>query len=364
MVFFKHNKNLTSHYPRVHCLLKIFNRLPQLAGAIVAIALICSPKTLVFAESGANDDPPDVSTSANEHNQQVFDEATRERLGIKTSIAEAAHFQNEIVAYGQVVNIQPLLSLHNQLMATHVEATIAAAKFKLAEQAMQRQQELFRHEIASKRSLESQQSTWQTDKNQWLSAQLQHQAAYRQARLNWGDVLTGWLNQDKSAAVEQLLTGQLKLLQINLPPNQHLAGSIRQIQTDPAGIREHSSSAVFISAAPLAATGSQGESYFFQSRDERLLPGMRVTAWISSGTGETGVMIPAAALVWHLDQAWIYVESSRGRFEHRIISQFTPAPQGYFVAGNAIVPGESVVVEGAQALLSAENRAPQQDDDD
>lgn len=340
------------------------NPLPNPAWAFLPIALICLLQTPAWAETEEDSNRLPAAQTAIERNTLVFDDAAQTRLGIKTLILKPAHFQIETVAYGQVINIQPLLAIHNQLLTTQVEENIAAAKFKLAEQGMNRQQNLFRHEVASKRSLELQQISWQTDKNLWLSAQLQHQAVYQQAQLNWGDVLTGWLNQANSAAINQLLSGQLKLLQINLPPNHHLSEGIQQIQADPAGMRGHSKPALLISAAPLAAAGSQGESYFFQSRDERLLPGMRVTAWINSGAEETGVILAASALVWHLDQAWVYLKHDDNHFDHRIISGFTPAPEGYFITGNQIKPGESVVVEGAQLLQSAENNSAQPQDDD
>lgn len=364
MVFFKHNKNLTGHNARAHRLLEILYRLPNPTGVFLSTALIFRLLTPVWAEAEPNDNRLTGPQTTSQQNTLVFDDAVQARLGIKTLILKSADFQTEILAYGQVINIQPLLALHSQIRATEVEENIAAAKFKLAEQAIKRQQDLYHNEVASKRSLELQQSTWQTDKNLWLSAQIQHQAAYQQARLNWGDVLTGWLNRNHSATMEQLLSGRLKLLQINLQPNNHLSGDVQYIQADPAGIREQSKQAVLISAAPLAASGSQGESYFFQSRDERLLPGMRVTAWINSGIEESGVIIPDSALVWHLDQAWVYLKNGGNRFEHRIISRFTPAPGGYFVTGNIIKPGESVVVEGAQQLLSAEHNLAQPQDDD
>jgi hypothetical protein len=70
----------------------------------------------------------------------------------------------------------------------------------------------------------------------------------------------------------------------------------------------------------------------------------------------SGVRIPADAVVWYGGQPWAYVRTGGTDFERRRIEQDHPTDGG-FVVVHGFTPGEAVVVQGAQLLLSEESRA-------
>jgi len=72
--------------------------------------------------------------------------------------------------------------------------------------------------------------------------------------------------------------------------------------------------------------------------------------------------VPKSALLWYLDQAFVYVKSAAGKFSKRVINGYTATPEGYFVS-DGLEAGEQVVVIGGQLLLSEELRGQLQDDD-
>lgn len=285
--------------------------------------------------------------------------------GLESMTLAASNYQPEFTAYGKAVAIQPLLALRSQYLVALAEHKSAAARFKLAEQGIKRQQDLYNNDIASKRSLQDQQSLWQTDKALLDASRYRTQAIYDEALVNWGKELADWILSPGSDRLAPFLSGRQILLLVTLPANSHLTDGVKEIHIEPSGIRGKASKATFISAAPQTDGAVQGESYFFRTDSGHIRPGMRVAAWIRQQEGgRTGVMIPESALIWHLDQAFVYIKAGKSRFSRRPVTHFSAAADGYFIS-DGIEPGEELVTKGAQMLLSEEMRGqiPGEDDD-
>jgi biotin carboxyl carrier protein len=86
-------------------------------------------------------------------------------------------------------------------------------------------------------------------------------------------------------------------------------------------------------------------------------PGSPVGALVpSGGKALSGALLPERAVVQWEGLAWAYRARGVGRFERRPVSVDRPVPDGWVVTGD-LVPGDTVVVTGAQELLSEEFRA-------
>jgi CHASE3 domain sensor protein len=285
--------------------------------------------------------------------------------GIETTTVDAYNQQTEFIAYGKAVNLHPLLALRTRYLQTIAESNRALAKFKHAEQTINRQQDLFKNGVSSKRNLQEHQAQWHIEKAQADASNFQAKAIIDEAILVWGQALTDWALNSKSDNLSDFISGQRKLLQITLPSNKHLTETIKTIVVDTTGNRNLAHKADYISATELTESITQGESYYFQSTDKKIKTGMNITAWIpENDKSETGVIIPKSALIWNMDQAFVYIKTDEETFHRRIITQYTASNNGYFVA-NTIEPGEKVVTKGAQMLLSEELRGqiPSEDND-
>jgi hypothetical protein len=86
-------------------------------------------------------------------------------------------------------------------------------------------------------------------------------------------------------------------------------------------------------------------------------PGSPVGALVSTG-GEAvaGALVPDRAVVQWEGLAWAYRATSGRRFERRPVPVDRPVPNGWVVTGG-LAPGDTIVVTGAQELLSEEFRA-------
>jgi hypothetical protein len=87
-----------------------------------------------------------------------------------------------------------------------------------------------------------------------------------------------------------------------------------------------------------------------------------VLAFLPTGKAVDGVTIPASAVVWWQDRAWVYRRTEPDKFARVEIATDNPAPGGgYIVSGPHDV---QIVTGGAQLLLSEEFRSQIQVDED
>ncbi len=312
-----------------------------------------------------NEKPPPETQNISVQPVVRLNTETQKLSGIETITLKPASHHSEFTAYGKAINLQPLLALRNRYLLALTERSSAKAKFKQAEQNINRQQDLYSQGVSSKRSLQEQQAQWQSSKAQADATHFQGKAVIDEALLLWGKELTDWALSSDSDKLSAFLSGHQKLLQITLPTNKHLPESVRTIYIEASGNRSKANKAELISVATRAETVAQGESYYFQTGNKNIITGMNVTAWIPERNEQmTGVIIPKSALIWYMDQALVYIKTSEETFSRRTLNHYSASAEGYFIP-DAIKPGEQVVTKGAQMLLSEELRGqiPNEDDD-
>jgi hypothetical protein len=330
-----------------------------------ALAILCLVVVEICQPIKADDDTKQAASEQYLTSQTVHIDGKVQTLsGIETLILEPADYQTEFTAYGNALNIQALINLHHRYQLTQNERSSANAKYLHSEQNINRQQSLFRNGVASKRSLQGQQLQLQVDKASADAAQVHGKALIDEALLTWGKELAGWAFSDRPDQLDGFISGQQTLLKITLPVNRHLADRIQTIYVEPSGDRSKAVKATLIGTAPQADNSIQGASYFFKTSDTTIKPGMRVAVWVpEQSNNQTGVIIPKSALIWHLDQSFVYIKRDEQTFSRHRIDQFTLLPNGYFIANGQLKPGERLVTTGGQLLLSEEFRVQIPDED-
>jgi hypothetical protein len=347
-------------------------------NAFLIAAIFIFSVSLSFAD---DDDKPVAKPSETTGPGAVFlAEKAQSLSGLQTLTLTPASHRAEFSAYGKAINIQPLIELRHRYSVAMSERGGASAKFIQAEQNIKRQQDLYREGATSKHNLQVQQAQWQTDKALVDASNVQGTAIADEAGLSWGKTLTEWALSRDSHKLDDFLSGRKTLLQITLPANKQLASDIQSIDVEATGNRSAANKAELISAAPQTDATVQGESYFFQTGgrdcsrqscgihtipgDNRIRPGMRVAAWIpEQGENRSGVVIPKSALIWYMDQAFVYIKTDAEHFSRRTIDQYSAMADGYFV-GSGINAGEQLVAVGGQMLLSEELKGQIPDEDD
>ncbi|MBN6742117.1 hypothetical protein JKG47_16595, partial [Acidithiobacillus sp. MC6.1] len=153
-----------------------------------------------------------------------------------------------------------------------------------------------------------------------------------------------------------LFNGRNALLQVTLPFGLRLraAPAVIRVETGDASARVD---ARLISPSPRSDPSIQGETYFYDVPAQNVRIGMRVTVDLPlAKQAVQGVVIPAAAVLWYANQAWVYLQMDQNRFVRHIISTQAPVSGGWFEMD--LQPGQRVVTQGAQLLLSQELQSP------
>ena len=300
-------------------------------------------------------------------NALILTKTQQVTLGIETIKLEAYQYAKEQLVYGIALSPQPLLELNNRYQIAQQNRLQALAQLTLVQQSLTRGKKLFDQGIAAKKNIQELKSQIETQQSLAAIADLQITTVRNESLLTWGNKLTDLiLKPDKINDFAPYISGEAVLILIRLPQNSFFSQDSKMILISSSGNRDEAVPARFISKSPTTDPVLQGENYFFSAKTQTIKPGMRITGWVPQQIEkQSGVLIPATAIVWHLGQAYVYVNSEKDTFSRIRLSDYTKTDQGYFVK-DSLEPGDQLVSMGAQILLSEEYRSqiPDEDDED
>jgi hypothetical protein len=229
------------------------------------------------------------------------------------------------------------------------EAKLAASKV-----AFDSAQSLIKSQLETSASLAQAKATFLADQAAIAAAESQVRTLSATAYQEWGAVL-GRSLVEKSPLITRLIERQDFLVQVTVPPRVVIREppQVAAIDIGPS-LR---APITFVSPATRADPRIQSLSFFYTVPAESgVLPGMNVLAFLPSGAAVEGVAVPAEAVVWWQDRAWIYRRSGPDAFVRSQIVTEQPAPEGGFIVKD-LLGGAEIVTRGAQFLLSEEFRA-------
>jgi hypothetical protein len=341
--------------------------LKRFPNAVHALLWCCAACLVLAAAQAADDDddepaPARLVTRAGIPSVHLTPEWQRQS-GIEVFSPQPAQHVPETVAFAEVVDLAPLLALRSRYHEANAELQIARAALASSERALERLGML--HKDAgnvSARQLQEAEAQRAADHARVEAARARLTDARYALLQAWGPVLTEWA-LGSGAELEPFVAGQAVLLQVALPPDRPLDRDTTRISVAADGNRSRAEAAELVSKAP-GAGGTQGETWFFRAPASGLRTGMRLQAWIPSGEEPlAGVMLPAAAVVWHGGRAWAYRRADGEYFSRHLLEDVHPMGGDYFVADPSLA-GSEVVARGAQTLLSEEFRGRIPDEDD
>lgn len=283
-------------------------------------------------------------------------------------------YQRQVQGYGSVLDLQSFTNLSNKIATAKGQLAVAQAKLNASQAAFERARVLHgKGEAISKAQFQTAEATYRSDEASAQAAQVQTQNASASAYQAWGPLL-GRSLADGTALARDLIQRRKVLVQVTLPVGVSLA---QPPQT--AFIETTTGQRVrieFVSLATRTDPKIQGVSFFYTAdAASEALPGMNVIALLPVGQPTPGVAIPGTAVVWFQGSAWVYLQTKADTFTRREIPTGLPSPNGGYVvpvlptmlrlepdapasdadsAAQGFPTNESLVVTGAQALLSQE----------
>ena len=183
----------------------------------------------------------------------------------------------------------------------------------------------------------------------------------RRASSIWGQD-PPWKNQGISAEVTAIARGESKMVRVtfslgalgdSVPKTLRLG----RITADPSHSGWQSTS---VWAAPADAS-MPGTSFFALLKGSVVNEGERLAAWAPVGSGESGVVIPASAVIINNGKYWFYVETRPNVFLRTELDTNMPTSEGFFVRPGVAVGAKIVTTSAGQLLARETNPTPAAD---
>lgn len=318
-------------------------RITMLAVAVLSLA------SGALAQS--QEPPPSVNAIGGETVITVGPKA-QAASGIRVQVLAISQHRAETVAYGSVLDVQPLLELGARYRAAQAEATAARAALRASQLEYERTRSLNAlDKNASDRAVQAAQATWEADRAKASAAAGSAMAIRALASSRWGETLASQALEDRRTALSKLLLGKEVLIEMALPPD---ASTPSSLGIAVPGAHGRQVPAQFVSPSPRADLLTQGATFFYRAPSGDLRAGWRVEARVPLGErAAQGVVVPESAVIWHANRPWVYVQTDATHFVRRALANATATPGGWLVA-EGWRGGERVAVAGAQLLFSEE----------
>jgi multidrug efflux system membrane fusion protein len=325
------------------------------AAALAALILLggCqnrAAKKVEAPEAQSKQSPAQITVE----NGQTFitlDAATQKRLGFTVATLTSSVTRAQETFPAVVVSVQELATFRNTYVAAQAQLQKARIEAGVADKEYARLKALAGPEQnVSEKSLQAAEAALQLDEADVHAAEQQLNLQASALRQEWGGVVTQWATEN-SAQLQHMFERGQALVAMTMPAGTTFAAP-RSISLElPGGTRI---AGTFVSEYPKVDPRIQGRSvlYLTSSKSE-LPPGLNLAAHLPVGGLLKGVVIPASAVVWSEDKAWVYAQVSPERFSRSPVPTDVPVEGGFF-AGQGIAAGDKIVTVGAQALLSEE----------
>jgi hypothetical protein len=294
--------------------------------------------------------PAQIST---ENGQTVLtlDSQTQHRLGLEVATLAATVTHAQATCPAVVLSIQDLAASRNSYIATQAQVQKARVEADVARKEYTRLRTLFEeNQNISEKSLQSAQGTLEANEVDVHTGEQQQALQVSVARQEWGSVAAKWAVEG-SPELQRILDQSEVLVEMTMPASTTY-GAPKTISLEiPGGARAQ---ATFVSTFPRIDPRIQGKSFLYLAHAQPgLAPSVNLLSHLSVGSAMKGLIVPTPAVVWSEGKAWVYQQTAADRFVRRAVPTDIPVERGFFVA-EGFSPGDKLVVQGAQALLSEE----------
>ena len=304
----------------------------RLIAALAFVLLSACSKSDQAAKKEDADSGPGVALNAEE----------TKSLGIATATAQAASWRREITGFGVVTAL-------DSVAQTDADMTTASATAAQSAAAAARARSLGTGEEAavSREVVEMAQSKAAADAAALALARRKADAAF--------GLHAPWHNAAERAAVmTRLASGKTALVRITFPIGSIGNTTPGSLKLTRLGTDAQSWTASKIWEAP-ADPALPGRAFYALVDNTDLAQNEHVTAALPVGPAETGVVVPASALVFGDSETWVYREDKPHHFLRAAIDTSKPVGEGYFLkADGGIAAGQNIVTGGAGLLMAHE----------
>jgi hypothetical protein len=280
--------------------------------------------------------------------------AERERIGLVTETRPSVSHEQELTAYGSVLDLARITELANNYAGAVAALQTAQARVEVSASAARRARSLGAGVVAVAQ-IETAEGTLLTDRAAVTAAESQVRTLAATARQEWGSVL-GKAIIERSPLVTRLIERADFLVQVTLPPGESLPEPPKQASAE---VPPQSERVPLRLVSPATRTDPriQGQSFFYLvSGESGLLPGTSTMAFLPAARPVRGVLVPEDAVVHGEGGTWVYRGTGEGAYVRHPIRPDAPMSADAFVVED-LPEASEIVLKGGQALLSEEMKS-------
>ena len=267
-------------------------------------------------------------------------------LGIAAAPIKSAIWLRQVTGYGTVVPLDTI----GQSDADYLTAAAAAAQSAAA---AQRARSLSTGDEAavSREVVEAAQSKAAADAAALTLARRKADAAF--------GIHAPWHNEaERGQLMNELASGKTVLVRVTFPLGALPGALPAKITISRLSAEGQNWTSSRIWEAP-ADPALPGRGFFVLVPGSDLAQTEHVFASVPVGQAQSGLWVPASALVMGDGADWVYLENGDNHFQRSPVDTSKPLNDGYFVpTGGDLAAGKKVVTAGAGVLLSHENNPP------
>ncbi len=309
------------------------------------------------AGEAAREEPVNAPSRVSVHDHETIvslDLAAQKTSGIVVTPLQAATHSPEQRAFAQVLEMHVWSDSRTAYITAKGESDAARAHAEESRRDLARAKMLQSGSNVSVETVQEAEVKARADEATVQPADAKLHLLESTMREQWGGTLANLLIAG-SPELDDLLAQRSLLVEIILPAgiqfSQPPPTAKIQISSD------HAVDAKFVSQAARLDPRLQGFVLFYLApAGNGLTPGLTTTALLPRTETATGVVVPADAVVWSQGKPWVYVQTDPQHFARRPIATELPMENGWFVT-TGLVPGDRLVTQGAQQLLSEESRS-------
>ena len=261
-------------------------------------------------------------------------------LGIATAPAHAASWRQQITGYGVVTALDAIAVNDAEVMTARAAAAQSQAAASRARSLATGEEAAVSREV-----VETAQSKAAADQAALMLAQRKTDAAFGH-NAPWHDAAS------RQAIMARLASGRSVLVRVTFPLGALGNAAPAMLQIARLGANPKSWTTSTIWEAPADST-FPGRGFYALLDGSDLAQNEHVTAMVPVGEAQAGVTVPAAALIYGDNEAWVYVQTKPETFLKTKIDIGKPLGDGYFVT-DGIRAGQGIVTGGAGLLLARE----------
>lgn len=351
-----------------------------LVSIVICITIFLFVQTTSLNGSLVNESSAEEKSSEHEGNDNesnVFvvdgykalqlDEETVVVSGIVSEKVERIFFKPEAIAYAEVIDVMPLVTLKTEYEAALAQQNILINDLNNHNKNLKRAEALHKAKSLSARELDKVRADRNIKSSELSAINTQLASIKYKVKSSWGNELASYLYEENKRSNFDLLASHKNILVLlSLPKNKTLDSQQQKVFVNHVNKRDSAIEAFYLDQASRVNNPLYGESYLYLLESKKIRIGMKVFAWIEEDSEDIeGLFIPESAVIWYANEPWIYINREEILFIRKPLANARKINNGWFLEDEHLISDDLVVTQGGQTLLSEEFKwaIPDEEDD-